>query len=200
MTTFRNLKRRVLAFVALLAMLAPAMRAGDVALKTNIVSDATLTPNLGIEFALAPHWSLDISGEFNNWSLDHGKRWKHWLAQPEARYWFCDRMAGHFLGFHLLGGQFNFGHIDMPFTFLGTDFKQLKDHRAQGWYGGAGIAYGYSWLLAKHWSLEAELGIGWAWMKYDKYECAGCGRKVQKNVVHNYVGPTKLAINLVYVF
>lgn len=120
--------------------------------------------------------------------------------QPEARYWFCEATSGHFLGLHALGGEYNFGHIDMPFKFLGSNFKKLKDNRYQGWFAGAGVAYGYSWLLGKHWNLEAEIGLGWVYTRYDVYECEGCGRKTASGRHHNYVGPTKAAINLVYVF
>lgn len=88
----------------------------------------------------------------------------------------------------------------MPFKFLGTDFRKLKDYRFQGWMAGAGIAYGYSWILDKRWNIEAEIGIGWVYTRYDMFECADCGQKVDTNHPHNYVGPTKAAINLVYTF
>lgn len=174
--------------------------AQNVAVKTNLVSDALLSPNLGIEVGMAPRWTFDLSGSLNAWNIDNHK-WKHWLVQPEVRYWFCDAIIGHFVGAHLLGGQYNFGNIDMGgLRFLGTDFGELKDSRHQGWYGGVGIAYGYSWVLGKHWNLEAELGVGWVYTRYDVYPCTTCGQRLNHNVVHNYVGPTKVAINLVYVF
>ncbi len=52
----------------------------QVGVKTNLLYDAALTPNIGIEFGLAPKWSLDVSGNLNLWKLDNGRRWKHWLA------------------------------------------------------------------------------------------------------------------------
>ena len=85
-------------------------------------------------------------------------------------------------------------------NFLGTNLKNLKDHRYQGWYGGLGVAYGYSWILSRHFNIEAELGVGWIYTKFDTFECAGCGRRINSGRSHNYVGPTKAAINLVYVF
>lgn len=176
-------------------------RAQDFAVKTNLLYDATLTVNLGAELQLAPKWSFDLSGNFNGWTLSGGKKWKHWLIQPEARYWLCDALAGHFFAAHGLVGQYNFGHIDLgDFKFLGSDFSRLKDHRYQGWYGGIGVAYGYAWALSTHFNIEAEIGIGWIYTKYDKYECAGCGKKVESGRKHNYVGPTKAALSLVYVF
>ena len=120
--------------------------------------------------------------------------------QPEIRYWFCDRFSGHFVGAHLLGGQYNVGGLDIPFSFLGTDFRKIKDTRYQGWFGGLGVAYGYDWALSEHWNLEAELGIGWTYTRYDRFRCAGCGKKIENDKPHNYFGVTKAAINLVYVF
>ena len=69
------------------------IEAQRVAAKSNILADAFLNPNLGIEVGLAPKWTLDITGQFNAWTLSHDRRWKHWVFQPEARYWFRDRFS-----------------------------------------------------------------------------------------------------------
>ncbi len=106
-----------------------AARAQNLAVKTNLLSDAVLSPNLGLEAGLAPKWTLDVSGQLNAWTLSHDRRWKHWAAQPEIRYWLCDRFGSHFLGAHIHGGQFNFGGFDGLVDFLGTDARKLKDSR-----------------------------------------------------------------------
>ena len=168
-------------------------------LKTNLLYDATATINLGIETSVAPRWSVDLSGNLNAWTINQ-HRWKHWMIQPEARYWFCEALHGHFVGAHALGGQYNVGNFDLGLNFLGTDFRKLKDHRYEGWYGGLGVAYGYSWIINRHWNFEAEIGFGWIYTRYDKYPCAHCGTALAKDKPHNYVGPTKAALNLVYVF
>ena len=175
-------------------------KAQRAAIKTNLVYDATATVNAGLEFGLAQRWTLDVSGNFNAWSLRDGARWKHWAAQPELRYWFCDRFSGHFIALHLHGGQYNVGGIRNNISFLGTDYSKLTDQRFQGWFAGGGLAYGYSWILGEHWNIEAEIGFGYSYTVYDRFECAGCGKKVEENKDHNYVGPTKAAINLVYLF
>lgn len=186
--------------VLLFASIMQYVSAQEIGIKTNLVSDALLNANIGAEMRLSPKWSIDITGDFNFWDLSHDRKWKHWTVMPEARYWLCDAMGGHFFGAHLLGGEFNVGNLDLPFSFLGTDFRQLRDNRFQGWQVGVGIAYGYSWLLSKHWNLEAEIGIGYVYSRYDRFECADCGRKVESDRSHHYFGPTKAAINLVYVF
>lgn len=191
--------KKILLVLGLLLSIMPGVYSQKVGLKTNLLYDALLTPTLGVEAALAPRWTLDISGSLNAWNVND-RRWRQWMAQPEARYWFCHRFAGHFLGLHAIGGQYNFGNLPNDIKFLGTDFSKLTDRRYQGWMAGAGIAYGYSWILSRHWNLEAEIGIGWIYTRYDEFNCAGCGNKTAEDVPHNYYGPTKAAINLIYVF
>lgn len=189
-----------LKLTALVFMLLPflGVRAQDVALKSNLVSDAFLSPAVGLEVGIAPKWSIDISGQFNLWTVGDGHKWRHWLVQPEARYWFCRRFIGHFMGVHLLGGEYNIGKLDLNFKFLGTDFRNLRDRRYEGWGAGAGIAYGYAWAVHPRWNIEAEIGIGWVYTRFSSYPCAECGTRIEKNKPHNYIGPTKAAVNIVY--
>ncbi|MDE7142329.1 MAG: DUF3575 domain-containing protein, partial [Muribaculaceae bacterium] len=163
------MRLKLTATICLLLLCAITASAQKAAIKTNVLYDATLTLNGGVEVKFAPKWTGDLSANLNAWNVGE-RRWKHWLAQPEARYWFCQAFSGHFVGAHLLGGQYNFGHLDMDFSLLGTDFGKLKDHRYQGWMAGAGVAYGYSWILDRHWNFEAEIGIGWVYTRSDVYE------------------------------
>lgn len=141
------MKSKLLSLLMFLLLGVGGMNAQKVALKTNLLYDALATANLGIETGLSPRWTLDISGNLNAWNL--GKhRMRHWLVQPEVRYWLCDRFQGHFFGLHAIVGQFNFGNLPKglhPLGLYGLDTK-----RYQGWMEGAGIAYGYSWILSRH--------------------------------------------------
>lgn len=184
----------------LLGLSTGKMSAQNVAVKTNALYWATTTPNLGVEVTLAPKWTLDVSGGFNPFTFANNRKWKHWMVQPEVRRWFCEKMGGHFLGLHLQGGQYNIGNVNTDFRLFGTDYSLLKDSRYEGWFVGAGIGYGYAWMLNRHLNLEAEIGVGYNYSRYDRFECATCGSKVEKNKDHHYVGPTKAAVNLVYVF
>jgi hypothetical protein len=174
-------------------------KAQNIAIKSNLLYDLTATANLGVEIGLAPKWTLDVSGNLNAWSKNDHTKWKHWMVQPEARYWFCDRFSRHFIGAHLLGGAFNFGNINNNISFLGTDFSALSGKRYQGYAYGAGVAYGFAFVLSKHLNLELEAGVGYLCLDYETFECDGCGRKVADGF-HHYVGPTKAAVNLVFVF
>ena len=169
------------------------------AIKTNIAYDATATANLGVEIGLTKKWTLDISGNFNAWGKNEATKWKHWLVQPEARYWFCDRFSRHFIGAHAIAGAFNFGGIDNNISFLGTDFSVLKDKRYQGYAYGVGAAYGFAFMLSEHFNLELEAGFGYMYLDYDIYNCDNCGRRIGDGN-HHYIGPTKAAINIVYLF
>ena len=100
--------------VSLLLLISFSASAQKIAVKTNLLYDVTTTLNLGAEVRLAPKWTLDLSGNYNPFNLGDDKKMKHWMAQPEARYWFCEAFNGHFLGLHMLGGQYNVGNIKFP--------------------------------------------------------------------------------------
>lgn len=193
------MKRKLYLTLLLGLLFSPLAKAQEFAIKSNLLYDATATVNLGVEFGLAPKWSLDLSGNFNSWQIKESSTWKHWMVQPEARYWFCDRFSRSFLGFHALAGQFNFGGIDNGINFLGSDLSRLSDNRYQGNAYGVGVAYGYAVILGKHWNLEFEVGVGYIYADFERFECAGCGRRAGEGN-HHYFGPTKAAINLVYLF
>lgn len=170
-----------------------------VGLKTNLLYDALLSPDLGLEIGLSRKLTLDLSGSFNLWKVE-GRSWKHWQAQPELRYWLCQRFSGHFIGVEAHVGQFNVGNIGFGLDLLGTDFGKPRDRRYQGWQGGGGLTYGYAWVVSEHWNVEAELGLGYSYIKYDAYPCANCGTKIETDAHHNYYGVTKAQVAVVYIF
>lgn len=151
-------------------------------LKSNILYDAFLSPNLGVELAVSPRWSIDLSGNFNDWKSGDRRQWKHWLVQPEARWWRNRPFHGSFLAAHLLGGEYN---------------VIFKGNRYQGKAGGGGIGYGWSWAFSRNWSLEGEIAVGYVRYSYDKYPCTQCGG-ILKSGDRNWFGPTKAAVNIVY--
>lgn len=170
----------------------------QLAVKTNFLYDATTTPNLGLELGIGKKHSMQLFYGLNPWEFDGdngGKYFKHWMLSPEFRYWFCHRFQGSFLGIHALGGEFNAANVKLPFGM----YKELRDHRFEGWYAGGGITYGYQWVLSRHWNFEASVGVGAIYAEYKKFECGECGRQTGKdNTV--YVGPTKAALSLLYMF
>ena len=172
--------------------------AQQLAVKTNLLYDATTTPNLGLEMGIGKKHSMQLYYGLNPWEFDGdngGKYFKHWLLSPEYRYWFCHRFQGSFVGIHGLGGEFNAANVKLPFGM----YKELRDHRYEGWYVGGGATYGYQWVLSRHWNFETSVGVGAIYAKFKKFECGECGRQTGDD--HTvYVGPTKAVLSLLYIF
>ena len=182
-------------YIVLFCLCAISIQAQEIAIKTNLLYDATSTPNIGAEIGIAPKQTFEIIYGWNPWKFGDSKQLRHWSLSPEYRWWFCHRFNGSFMGLHALGGQFNMGGVKLPFGIWPT----LKDHRYEGWFVGGGITYGYQWVLSKHWNIEALLGVGYARLNYKKFECKECG-ELLAHKKKNYVGPTKAAISLLYLF
>ncbi|MDH6344201.1 hypothetical protein M2480_003116 [Parabacteroides sp. PFB2-12] len=184
--------KKVLFFFVLLAFMTTNAYSQKFAVKSNLLYDLTTTINLGVEFGLADKWTLDISGNYNPWKFSDdcdAMRLKHWLVQPELRYWTCEKFNGHFFGLHGHYGDYNVGGI----KFLS---ENMEKHRYQGTLYGAGLSYGYQWLLSNRWSMEAVIGAGWAHMDHDKFDCACCGDMTPKD--RDYFGVTKVALSIIY--
>lgn len=190
--TTPRLRVRVIGMLLLLFLSSSAFSQQSV-LKTNLLYWVTGTPNAALEWATGRKHSVVLEGGWQPWQYSDTKKLKHWLVQPEFRYWTCETFNGHFWGVHALGGQFNAGGIKMPFGM----FPSFKEHRYQGWAIGGGLSYGYHWLLSRQWAIELTVGLGYLYIDYKKYRCASCGTAL-KNTNRHYVGPTKAAINLVY--
>ena len=193
--------------VLLALFLSPGAAAQQIALKTNLLYDATTTPNLGLEFGLSSKSSLNIVYGLNPWKFStdtHGERFvKHWVVMPEYRWWTCTTMNGHFFGVHAMGGQLNVSNVSLPVPgvfFSGLNLKNAaRDGRYQGIFAGAGLTYGYQYPLSKHWNIEGEIGVGYAHLWYDQYPCGDCGTKISTGDA-NYLGLTKLGLSIMYVF
>lgn len=180
---------------------------GQLAIKSNLLYDATTTPNIGLELGVGEKNSVNITYGINPWTFhsdSHGDRKaKHWVLMPEYRWWTCSKFNGHFFGVHAMGGEFNAANVALPIPggFFGGDnlTKEVKDHRYQGSFLGAGATYGYQWILNRHWNFEAEIGVGYNHVWYDKYACGDCGGKIGSGGT-NYAGITKLGLSILYLF
>lgn len=187
----------IVAFLVGAASLNP-VAAQQVAVKTNLLYDATTTPNIGLEVGTGRKHTLQLYYGLNPWEFNTSsgeKYFKHWMLAPEFRYWFCHRFQGTFLGIHALGGEFNAANVKLPFGM----YKGLRDHRYEGWYAGGGISLGYQWVMSRHWNFEISAGVGAVYAKYKGYECGDCGR-LMKDEETVYVGPTKAVLSLLYMF
>ncbi len=161
-------------------------------IKTNLLYDATGTLNLGVEFRTGAKTSFDIPFNYNPWKFSDNRQWRHFLVQPEFRLWTREAFDGHFFGAHAHYAYYNVGNLPHgPFS------EYMRDHRFEGWLAGAGISYGYRWNF-NHWlGLEATIGVGYAYMEYEKFECQRCGEALGSASRH-YFGPTKVGLSLVF--
>ena len=188
--------KKVYILLAMLLISAASLGAQNkVAIKTNLVHDATLSPNLALEFGLAPKWTLDLSAAVNLWD-SYGHTYKHIIGQPELRFWTCEKFNGFFIGLHGIGGKvldagnlYNYKWINKKCPNLRE--SSIKDAMVLG----AGLSCGYDVILARHWNLEFELGAGYVYASGKEVKADKTGK-----TIIDYVGPTKLAINLVYLF
>lgn len=197
-------------FIVLLLVMAfpAAVNAQKVGLKTNALYWATTTPNLGFEVAMGDRFTFYLDGGYNPWTLDKdveiNRKARHFLVSPEVRYWFCESFNGHFIGVNGNYTQFNISAFPIPNVFYTTgsegpitDFSRTE--RYQGWAAGAGLTYGYQWILGKNWNLEATVGLGYWYTVYDEYENRKCGLFRQTNELHLF-GPTRCGLSFIYLF
>ena len=196
--------RRSLIIFFLLLFSGISVNAQRIGVKTNALYLATSTPNIGLEYAFADRFSLELEGGYNPWTLDSDRNMKakHFLVSPEVRYWFCEAFNGHFIGINANYTLFNLSGVDVPAVFFPSArsamvLEDLKNRRSEGWAAGAGLTYGCVWPIARRWNLECTVGLGYWYTDYDKFESRKCGL-FQEHVSHGAFGPTALGVSFIY--
>ncbi len=178
--------------------------AQNIAIKTNLLYDASATINMGVEIGLGERTTLDISGNYNAWdtNTELNEKMRHLLIQPEFRYYFCERMKGHFVGAHAHLLQYNIaGDHWLPNIFKSAStFSNNNEEpsRYQGEGYGSGLVYGYDWVIAPRFNIEFSAGAGYVFFDYERYGPSKCDPLIEQ-ASKNYWGLTKLGISLVYI-
>jgi len=158
------------------------------AVKSNLLYDLTATLNVGVEFPVAPQWSVDVSANINGWC-----KWKHYMLQPEGRYWLNSVFNGTFVAGHIIAALGNAGGFSTPV------YDGWENSRSKGSFYGLGLGVGYAYNFNAKWGLEGELALGYIHFAYDKYD-VDTDILIAEDQSKNYFGPTKAALSLVYHF
>lgn len=161
------------------------------AVKTNMLYDALLVPNIGIEVAFADQWSIAANWMYSWWKCDHRQRyWRIYGGDIEGRWWFGPLALEKPLQGHHIGAYAQLATYDIEFG-------------GRGWQGSkynyaAGVSYGFSLPIARHLNLDFNLGLGYMWGRYKTYKPMDGHYVWQSTKKRNYFGPTKAEISLVW--
>lgn len=162
------------------------------AIKTNLLFDLALIPNLELEIPLGRRWSLNAEAMLPWWLIDGDKYCLQILSGGvEARYWLGNRLhrsllAGHFVGLYVGGGKYDL---------------QWREKGYQGeFFIASGLSYGYTLSLSRHWNMEFSLGVGVLRTNYRYYRTRDNYQTLlwQNDGTYTWVGPTKAKISLMW--
>ncbi len=143
----RHFNKRQRLFLSLFLAFASfsVLSAQRVVLKSNMLYWATLSPNVGAEFRLSQHFTLNMEVAANPFEIGD-KKLNMATFTPEVRYWLHARPQAHyFIGAMALGSIYDI---------------HLKETTHKGDALGLGLTFGYSFVLSKRFSLEATVGAG----------------------------------------
>ena len=59
------------------------------------------------------------------------------------------------------------------------------------------MTYGYATPISRRWNIEFNLGLGFWYTEYDRYESRPCGL-FQESISKFVLGPTDLGISFIY--
>ena len=162
------------------------------AVKTNLLFDAALMPNIELEVPIGKRWSLNGEYMFPWWLINDDRYCLQILMGGlEVRYWpgrrsGRDVLTGHFLGLYAGGGKY--------------DLQWDKNGYQGEFFIAAGVSYGYAHSIARNLRLEYNIGIGMLRTDYRHYHSRDNHRTLlwQENGEYTWLGPTKLKISLVW--
>lgn len=171
--------------------------------KTNLLYDAALTPNVALEFDLGKRWSIQGQWEYAWWKSDK-IHWYHRIygGSLELRKWFGhydgDAMRGHHLGLYGLANTYDFEAGKLG-SWIGSDAFQKEEGNLSYLSYGAGVTYGYAFPIAKKWNLDLGVSFGYYGGEFLDYIPVNGEYVWQKTVQRNYFGITGAQISLVYI-
>lgn len=160
-----------------------------VALKTNLLYDVLLVPNIGIEVSLGKQWTVAGEGMLAWWSSDNKHRyWQTYGGYLTVRR-YLNANQSPFTGHHV-------GAYGLALTY---DVEWGgKGYQASKFGFGGGLEYGYSMAVGRRLNLDFSLGIGYQGGEYKEYEPQGDRYMWQATRQRHWFGPTKAEVSLVW--
>ncbi|MCQ2149399.1 MAG: DUF3575 domain-containing protein [Bacteroidales bacterium] len=130
------------------------------AVKTNLLSDLVLAPNVEIEIPINNKWSVCLDWTCPWWLLRGNSLCEQLLStHAQGKRYFGNReRLGYFTGW-FAGVQGGLGYYDF----------QVPEKGAQGEFADIGLGGGYSLRLGEYLNLEFELGLGILYTQYRVY-------------------------------
>ncbi|MDE6498544.1 MAG: DUF3575 domain-containing protein [Muribaculaceae bacterium] len=174
-------------------IIAPASRPKlrNFALKTNLLFDAALMPNLELQWQFNRHWSVAVEGDVAWWSRPSAnKYYRLAVISPEVRYHIAPRgiLHGMYAGVFGGGGWYQ----------LANGKNDGKGNHGEGYM--AGLSFGYMWPISRCLSLEAGVGAGFMHARNREYLPVGDHKLYLRTKSINYFGPLKLKLSLAWRF
>lgn len=161
------------------------------ALKTNMLYDVALVPNIGADFHLGKGWTIGGNWMYAWWSME-SYNYFHRVAGGDinVRKYFGARASENPLTGHHLGVYGQILTYDLEYGKRG----QLADK----WSCGAGIEYGYSFPVARKLNIDLTVGAGYFTGKYENYIPDDGHYVWQSTYMRRWIGPTKAEISLIW--
>ena len=162
-----------------------------VAVKTNLLYDAGLLPNVGVEVPLGRGWSVGAEWMYAWWGgRAHHRYWRTYGGDLEVRKYFGRRASERLLSGH---------HLGLYGQMTTYDFRlRGKGYLNDRWSWGAGIEYGYSLPVGRRLNLDFGLGIGYLGGEYETYRPMDGCYVWQQTKSLRWFGPTKAEVSLVW--
>ena len=177
----------------------PPQKPFYMAVKTNLLYDAALVPNIGVEFYLKDGWSVGAGWMYGWWKKDRIHwYWRAYGGDVTVRKWLGKKAEEKPLTGH---------HIGVYGQVLTYDFETGGRGYMGGEPGGSlfdranfvgGIEYGYALPVARRLNLDFSIGIGYMGGKYHEYVPMDDCYVWQATKQRHYFGPTRLEVSLVW--
>lgn len=166
---------------------------------SNALLDLAGVPELGAEFYLGKDWSVKGNWMYGWWKTDrHHRYWRLYGGDLAARWWFGKAAKEKPLtGFHL--GAY-FGVFTYDFEWEGTGYLGGLPGRslwARANYQ-TGVEFGYSLPIAPRWNIDFNLGCGYMWGDYRKYDPMESCYVWRSTHNFRWLGPTKAEVALTW--